>query len=221
MRPSIHLMLSLPGFACLALHAPQSLGTLYRWPDKTDQLKQSYLGNKPVTLESSGSLTWHHNQIRLFGKEPLRYQKNGEPVVPLKSTGKPMVNHLASRYVVHQVADSLGGKSWTLTHVLGQPVEPAPKGRREPNLSFAAGANRVAGYFGCNNVLGRYELMANHRIRFTQLVTTQKACLDMRLEKQMLAMLTKADSYSLKADTLSLNRSRMVPLARFVAMPKH
>lgn len=46
------------------------------------------------------------------------------------------------------------------------------------------------------------------------------ACPGVEGEERFLDVLTRADSYSLRGDTLVLNRARMAPLARFVAVAR-
>ena len=74
------------------------------------------------------------------------------------------------------------------------------------------------GNSGCNQFSGDYELSDGNRIRFSRVISTKIACMDMTLEHRFLEVLANTDNYSLKNDTLSLNRERMAPLARFVAV---
>ena len=77
----------------------------------------------------------------------------------------------------------------------------------------------MSGFSGCNNFTGSYELdEAASRVRFGQMAGTRKFCSEgMDLETSFMAVLEQADSYSLNGDTLTLNRARMAPLARFEA----
>ena len=77
----------------------------------------------------------------------------------------------------------------------------------------------VSGNLGCNTFAGSFILQEGNRITFTQLVNTQKMCLDMRIETEMLRVLQSADNYNLSEKQLILNRARMAPLARFEIIP--
>jgi heat shock protein HslJ len=52
-------------------------------------------------------------------------------------------------------------------------------------------------------------------------MSTLMACPDMETEQMLLGIFERVDNYSLSADgkTLSLNKARMAPLARFEAVP--
>ena len=110
-------------------------------------------------------------------------------------------------------------KYWKLIEINGKPVvfnESA--GGREASLILKNEDNRVNGNGGCNTFFGTYEIdPARLRIKFSQMASTMKACLNMEIEGELLKALEMADNYSLSADGkyLSLNRARMAPLARF------
>lgn len=107
-------------------------------------------------------------------------------------------------------------KYWKLIEIYGNPVVVSDKTPTEPHLILKED-NRYSGSGGCNNIGGTFELSNVNRIKFSNGISTQMACLDMNIETKLLEVLRKADSYTLSADgnTLSLNRARMAPLARF------
>jgi heat shock protein HslJ len=66
---------------------------------------------------------------------------------------------------------------------------------------------------------GHYELKEGNRIRFYNVITTKMACLNsMDLENRFLQVINIADNYNLNGNTLTLNKARMAPLARFKRM---
>jgi heat shock protein HslJ len=77
----------------------------------------------------------------------------------------------------------------------------------------------VSGNLGCNTFNGVYTRQAEvSRIKFDKLVNTQKMCFEgMDTEDALSRVLQTADNYNLTATTLTLNRARMAPLARFEA----
>lgn len=44
------------------------------------------------------------------------------------------------------------------------------------------------------------------------------ACIDMEVENQFMAVLEKANNYSLNGNTMTLNKAKMAPLAIFEAV---
>ena len=78
--------------------------------------------------------------------------------------------------------------------------------------------SRVNGNSGCNTIAGSYELLEQNRIRFSQMISTKMACMDMEIESEFLNVLNIADSYFIKGDTIQFFRARMAPLAKFKAV---
>ena len=109
-------------------------------------------------------------------------------------------------------------KYWKLIELNGSPVVYADSMSREPFFVLKDENNRVNGHGGCNTLSGTYEIdRAANRIKFSQMVSTMMACLNMEVETGLKNALETADNYALSADGkyLSLNRARMAPLARF------
>jgi heat shock protein HslJ len=88
---------------------------------------------------------------------------------------------------------------------------------REPHIILREENHRLNGTGGCNFFNGGYELKEMNRISFTKVAATLMACLNMDIERELLRVFDTADNYTLSADgkTLSLNKARMAPLARF------
>jgi heat shock protein HslJ len=78
--------------------------------------------------------------------------------------------------------------------------------------------NQVSGNGGCNSFRGSYTLLEGNRLSFSQLVSTKMACINMEKEGTFMEVLQKADNYSIQGKILSLNKSRMAPLAKFEAV---
>jgi heat shock protein HslJ len=109
-------------------------------------------------------------------------------------------------------------KYWKLVEIGGKPVAASTQAKREPHIILKSEGSRVNAHGGCNTLTGTYELDARaNRIRFSQMASTQMACLNVEIENELKRVLEMADNYSLSADGkhLSLNRARMAPLARF------
>ncbi|GAA0360103.1 META domain-containing protein [Bowmanella denitrificans] len=108
--------------------------------------------------------------------------------------------------------NSLGvlNSTWQLVELTGQKISvDAP-----PYLVFND-EGKVSGFAGCNRMFGGAEIGQGMQIRFSNLATTMMACPQLTLEGQFMQMLEKVDNYSLSGDSLSLNKARMAPLARF------
>ncbi|GHT62276.1 hypothetical protein AGMMS50239_15150 [Bacteroidia bacterium] len=108
------------------------------------------------------------------------------------------------------VDPSLVGKRWKLVELNGKPVE-----KTEAFLILDKENNKVSGNLGCNTFSGSYDLKTGNRIRFSQVASTLKMCLNMETEDGLKKVLEMADNYNVSEKNLVLNRARMAPLARF------
>ncbi|MFT3980813.1 MAG: META domain-containing protein [Ferruginibacter sp.] len=107
---------------------------------------------------------------------------------------------------------------WKLIELNGGPVTGAPDSK-EAYVILHTKDNRASGNGGCNGFGGTYELNPNgFNIRFSAFIRTQMACPGLDIENRFLGVFEKADSYYVINDTLQLNRARMAPLAKFVAV---
>jgi heat shock protein HslJ len=114
-----------------------------------------------------------------------------------------------------EAADAgLTNKYWKLVELMGEPVTYPEGAANEAYISFKPDG-KVNGSLGCNTFAGSYTEQLGTRIKFSQLVNTQKMCLDMTIETKLVQVLQTADSYNLTGNQLILNRARMAPLARF------
>jgi len=112
---------------------------------------------------------------------------------------------------------SITEKYWKLIEMNGKPVALDESVGSEPFIILKNEDHRVNGSGGCNTIFGSYEISDGNRIKFSQMATSMKMCLNMELEDALKRALDMADNYSLSDDGkyLSLNRARMAPLARF------
>ena len=110
-------------------------------------------------------------------------------------------------------------KYWKLIEIRGQKVTAENFASKEPHLILKSEDNRVNGNGGCNSFFGTYELQADvNRISFSQIGSTRMACLKPTVEADFFNVLETVDNYTVKNDTLQLNKARMAPLAKFVAV---
>jgi len=110
-------------------------------------------------------------------------------------------------------------KYWKLIEINGQKVTADNFASKEPHFILKSTDNRVNGNGGCNSFFGTYELQADsNRISFSKIGATKMACIKPTVENDFFNVLETADNYTVKNDTLQLNKARMAPLAKFVAV---
>ncbi len=111
-------------------------------------------------------------------------------------------------------AKAITGKKWQLIELRGQPVAATINGKM-PFISFDEKDNRYSANAGCNGLGGSFTLESYGRIKFSQGMSTMMACDQMEIETGFKEVLDQADNYTVADNTLSLNKARMAPLARF------
>jgi heat shock protein HslJ len=129
-----------------------------------------------------------------------------------------IVMYCKSSAPVSDVPDaSLQETYWKLTELMGQPISVPDPDKREVHIILKNG-NRLQGFAGCNNIMGSFERKNEFSITFSGVASTLMVCPDMTTEDNLKRALEQADNYVIKGNTLSLNKARMAPLARFEAV---
>lgn len=182
--------------------------------------RSRYLGKGDGnSFSTQGRFTWDDRggSILLSGDQPARYLVGENRLIRLAQDGSRITGALADHYVLVKMDESITEKYWKLVELHGKPV---PALDREPHFILSAQDNRISGYAGCNGFGGSYTLdEKTSRIRFGQMASTMMACdKGMDVERGFHDVLRQADNYSLNGDSMTLNRGRMAPLARFEAV---
>ncbi len=191
--------------------------------NKTYERRTRYIGKDDNEFVESGTFTWDDNgrEITLSGDDKgnasTKFLVGENKITPLDMDGNRMEADVESKYVLAKVSDIVE-KYWKLIELNGEPVAAAENQAREPHFILKIENNRVTGSGGCNTFNGTYTIENLNRIKFSQMATTMMACFDMEIESNFLKALEMADNYTVNGDTLSLNRARMAPLARFVVV---
>jgi len=107
---------------------------------------------------------------------------------------------------------------WKLTELMGKPVVMNESMKKEIHIILKKEENRVQGFSGCNTIMGKYELKEGNRISFSGMASTLMACPDLATEAEFNKMLGTIDNYSINGNTMTLNKAKMAPMARFEAV---
>ena len=104
---------------------------------------------------------------------------------------------------------------WKLTQLGGQVIT-TPEGAREIHMVLHSENQRVAGFSGCNNMMGNYVLEGD-KLRFGQMGSTMMACVGsgMELEKQFQAVFPQVAHWAIRGETLQLRDADGKTLANF------
>jgi heat shock protein HslJ len=147
-------------------------------------------------------------------------------LIQLDNEGKRITGDLATKYILNKAnnlaqetpALAISETYWKLTELMGQPIEKLAEQEQDIYIMLKTEGNRVQGFAGCNNMMGSYEVKEGNRITFSQMASTQKACVSMETESAFLKVLETVDNYNINGTILMLNKARMAPLAKFEAV---
>jgi heat shock protein HslJ len=103
---------------------------------------------------------------------------------------------------------------WKLMTIDGVPTA-SPEGAREIHFVLHSEGHRVAGFAGCNQMMGNYQL-AGAKIDFSQVGGTLMACeYGMEQEQQFQQMFTRVAGWKIAGETLQLLDGAGTVLATF------
>lgn len=105
---------------------------------------------------------------------------------------------------------SIKNIKWQLVTLMGKDVS-----EKNAFITFSDSENKVYGNASCNSFNGTYQMKEGNQIAFSKIAATLMACKDMEVENKFMAVLEKADNYSLNGTSMTLNKARMAPLAIF------
>lgn len=126
-------------------------------------------------------------------------------------------NKVTTENKTSTITNSLVGTQWKLIELNGKPIASKINGK-EPFLKLQEADNQYMASAGCNGIGGQFTLSENGKIKFSQGISTMMACENMEIETQLKSILIATDNYTINGKTLSLNKGRMAPLARFQAV---
>ncbi|MEY2903184.1 MAG: hypothetical protein RLY89_2290 [Bacteroidota bacterium] len=109
---------------------------------------------------------------------------------------------------------TLTDKYWRLTTLNDLAISKDPAATREMHMILKQEGLKINGNAGCNSFFGSFELKADNGISFGKMGSTMMACKDMQLESQFLEALTKANTYSIIGNQLTISKDNAV-LAKF------
>lgn len=194
--------------------------------DGTFEHSMLYIDESPIPETRSGTFTWNDAggkvTLKTGGNDAQQYQVGENQLFHLDQQGERITGELAGHYVLqkHGHDSAIEDRRWKLVELRGTRIE-AGRTAQEAVFTLSAGESVASGSASCNTFSAPYAIKTGQRIQFGRnMAVTMMACPDMGLESEFLDVLKQVDNYSLGDDgSLSLNRARMAPLARFDQLP--
>ncbi|MFN3554609.1 MAG: copper resistance protein NlpE N-terminal domain-containing protein [Bacteroidales bacterium] len=192
--------------------------------NETFRMETTYLGKSTEVFEVEGRFRWNddNNSITLEPANtrsmPVIFAVGENRLIQRDMSGVSIESEMAAAYILEKENSEIMEKHWKLFEINGRRIENPGTMNSEAYLVFKVLGNRVYGSGGCNRMGGTFQMEAPGRISFSEIFATKMGCQDMEVEQLLFEVLDKADNYTIGGDTLSLNKARMAPLARFVAV---
>lgn len=187
--------------------------------DLTYELASRESRKKSVVKTESGNFSWNADgstvELKRRGRVE-RYKVTENKLIRLDEKNRDSGSAIAGN-ALQKEQDGINNKYWKLIELNGRPIKVSDQFRREPHFILRADST-VNGHGGCNGFGGNYRMEGMNGIRFSQLMSTLIACDGVEFEPEYLRMFEEIDNYSLKNDTLSLNKAKRAPSARFVSV---
>ncbi len=188
--------------------------------DKSYVIETKYLDKEAKTFNNKGNFVWNQagNTIILDNLEdsPSQYFVGEDMLIQLDIKGNKITGDLAQKYILNKVArneTNLTDTKWQLVEIMGQKVA-----KKDIYIKFNSDGKAINGFDGCNLFMGEYETQMGNRLKFKQMMSTMRACIDMGKEDQFMELLQKVDNYTITDNVLSLNKARMSTLLKFIAL---
>jgi copper homeostasis protein (lipoprotein) len=185
--------------------------------DGTYVLTTEYLGKRISFGDTiQGKFTWQGNNVHLEGipkhERSSLFKVEENQVRYLDVEGNVVTGVLENHYILKKEGNILvEDKRWHLIELNGHKVE----GTADTHfLIFDSKERKAQAKVNCNIILLSYKIKNELILSFGPGATTMMACPD-TLEDEYLRVLEMVDNLSTDGKTLSLNKARMAPLARF------
>lgn len=195
-------------------------------------MKAVYLGKGENEFLQIGTFSWNKagNTISLSDSDggDAQFFVGENQLIRLDRDGNRITGSLAENYILKKqtsieepaLVNAIEASGWQLIELMGRPVEDNLPGTKSPDMIFNKSQGRVAGFAGCNQYFGSYELREYNRINIEKIGSTMMACpeKEMKLEQEFLKVLEQADSYEIAGNILIFYKAKTAPLARFRAI---
>lgn len=189
--------------------------------DGTYKLTTSYMGVKDSMSETiEGKFVWQEdgNSIKLEGiaegsRSPF-FKIEENSVRYLDMEGNKIEGELENFYILTKEGNfTVEDKKWQLIELNGKAIE---NSNPENYYLILNSKDRLANAkANCNSINLGYKIKNQLSIKFSQGIMTLMACPDGNIEEEYMEVLNTVDNLSTDGETLTLNKARMAPLAKF------
>ncbi|HZH67805.1 MAG TPA: copper resistance protein NlpE N-terminal domain-containing protein [Chitinophagales bacterium] len=187
--------------------------------DGTYILTSKYLNNDDDFVDvAEGPFSWEGNLVKLGGmvdeNSSPYYKVEENQLKHLDLKGNEVTGELASHYILSKNGNAeVEDVTWQLVELNGQPLI----GTEETHyMIFHSKEGKVEAKANCNNLNVPYKITNTYQVNFDfeKGASTLMDCSD-NTEQELIEVLMTVDNLTYDGKSLSLNKAKMMPLARF------
>ncbi|MCK0130488.1 copper resistance protein NlpE N-terminal domain-containing protein [Flavobacteriaceae bacterium F08102] len=182
-------------------------------------MQQRYKGKENIATLTNGTFRWDKKgQIITLDNQKAQQYFVGEHLLhQLNLSGKKITGKLAQQYILSKEFASITDSHWALVSLYGKTISFDKIKDTQPYFILKPSeGNLFYGNGGCNPIRGTFEVFEGQRLHFKNIISTKMACMNLPLEERFLTVLKQVDNYNIQGDTLTLQKAKMAPLAKFV-----
>ncbi|MBK7107154.1 MAG: copper resistance protein NlpE N-terminal domain-containing protein [Ignavibacteriae bacterium] len=183
--------------------------------------RTKYLGKSEEYFKNEGNFIWNDSgniiTLQNIKDGASKFLVGENKIIQLDMDGNRISGILADKYIITKLNNEIVEKYWKLIELNGKRIQWKENQQKELHFILKMD-NKIIGFGGCNSFSGNYELKDGNRISFTNIASTLMACENMETESQFFKVLNTSDNFNFRNDTLTLNKARMAPLAKFEAV---
>lgn len=179
-------------------------------PDNSYIKRIRYKGKSDSIITEKGSFTWDTDGNHIYlntsnnSKTKSKYKVGENKLFFMEKGGNQAAHEIAPQNTLTKQQATINDRYWKLVELHGQAVTAdAQKMRREAYIVFQADG-KLHGNTSCNQMVGRYELSDDGKIKFLPMAVTKMLCMENNLEYPFLQSIDKTTAYKIKEDTLWL-----------------
>jgi len=182
-------------------------------------LVEKYLKRKVLVSTTTGAFIWKDNTTIALGAEAtgtpsVLYAVTENKLTRLDMEGNQVTGTTAPFYVLNKVVKVVSpveDKKWKMVELNGKEISGTVE---DYYVIFHSKDTRLETKAGCNQMGGKYTL-DGYAFKSSEVFSTMMACENMDDEQAFSKVLETADNISYSETSLSFNKARMAPLARF------
>lgn len=179
--------------------------------------KTLHVRNTKKTKKRIRKSKWHSDKIVLqnikIDAQTTIFKAEENQIKQLDFNRNEIKDEISSAFILKKMEDlEVENIRWKLIELNGNPIK---ENAASHYLIFHSIDGNLEAKAGCNEILCKYEIKKGSKLILKTGISTQMGCPEGNIETEFKKALFSANNISINNKTLSLNKDKMAPLARF------